>query len=107
MPNIKPYYMDQTGWTCDNFYNLHRYLHRLLLHSEQKKDEIEKLDIDRMSEKTKVLMYCVISYYHLENLFELPNLNGLTECKPLSEPLTLSERGLKEENVYYRMNVIL
>lgn len=106
MQKLKPYYIEQDNWSSDDYYSLHRYLHRMVLHSEQKKDEIADLDIDRMSEKTKVLLYCIISYYHLEKLFELANLSGLAECKPLSEPLVLSEHGLKEENVYYRMNVM-
>ena len=106
MQNNKPYYIDQAGWSNNDYYSLHRYLHRMVLHSEQKKDEIENLEIDRMSEKTKVLLYCIISYYHLDKLFDLENLNGLTMCKLLSEPLVLSEHGLKEENVCYRMNVM-
>lgn len=106
MQNNKPYYIEQAGWSNNDYYSLHRYLHRMILHSEQKKDEIVNLDIDRMSEKTKVLLYCIISYYHLDKLFDLANLKGLTKCKPLPEPLVLSEHGLKEENVYYRMNVI-
>lgn len=106
MQNNKPYYVDQKNWSSDDYYSLHRYLHRLLLHSDRKKNEISELDISRMSDKTKVLMYCIISYYHLDELFDLANLNGLTECKPLSEPLVLGEHGLKEENVYYRMNVM-
>lgn len=103
---IKPYYLDQNDWNSDDFYSLHRYLHRLILHADKKQDEITHLDIQKMSEKTKVLLYCIINYYHLEKMFELSNLHELENCKPLSEPLVLCEHGMKEENVYYKMNVM-
>ena len=106
MNSLKPYYISQDDWSNDDFYSLHRYLHRLILHYDKKKDEITQLDIDRMSEKTRVLLYCIINYYHLDNLLALANLNGLNNCKPLSEPLMLGGHGMKDENIYYRMNVI-
>lgn len=106
MLNMKPYYAPQNDWSSNDYYCLHRYLHRLVLHADRKKDEIAQLDIQKMSDKTRVLLYCIISYYHLEQLFELSNLHNLTECKPLSEPLVLSSHGLKEENVYFKMNVM-
>ena len=86
--DTKPYYMNQTGWTSDEYYGLHRYLHRLILHYDRKKDEIQSMDIGRMSDETKVLLYCIIEYYHLEELFKLDNL-------------------INEENVYEKMNVVL
>ncbi len=106
MNKTKPYYLDQTGWSNNDFYSLHRYLHRLITHADSKKDEIESLDTSQMSEKTKVLLYCIIRYYHLDGMFELSNLKNLSEQRPLEQPLILSEHGLKEENVYYKMNVI-
>ena len=78
----------------------------MILHYDKKKDEISKLDLTQMSEKTKVLLYCIISYYHLDSLFELVNLHELTNCSPLSETLILGNHGLKEDSVYYRMNVL-
>ena len=104
--NTKPYYAPQNSWSGNDYYSLHRYLHRLITHADRKKDEIAQLNVQRMSDKTKVLLYCIISYYHLETLFELSNLHKLTECQPLSEPLVLSDHGLREENVYYKMNVM-
>ena len=106
MLNVKPYYAQQNDWNSNDYYSLHRYLHRLVTHADRKRDEIAQLDVQRMSDKTKVLLYCVISYYHLDRLFELSNLRELTECQPLSEPLVLSDHGLREENVYYKMNVM-
>ena len=106
MLTTKPYYAPQNGWSSNDYYSLHRYLHRLVTHADRKKDEIEQLDVQKMSDKTKVLLYCIISYYHLDRLFELSNLQALTACQPLSEPLVLGNHGLREENVYYKMNVI-
>ena len=37
MGTIKPYYMNQDGWGMNEYYSLHRYLHRLILHSDKKK----------------------------------------------------------------------
>ena len=98
--NTKPYDVPKNEWSSNDYYSLQSYLHRLVLHADRKKDEIEQLDIQKMSDKTQVLLYCIICYYHLEQLFELSNLHKLTECKPLSEPLVLSGHGLKEENIY-------
>ena len=100
MLNVKPYYAPQNDWSSNDYYSLHRYLHRLVNHADRKRDEIAQLDVQRMSDKTKVLLYCIISYYHLDKLFELSNLQELKKCQPLSEPLVLSEHGLRVENVY-------
>ena len=105
MLNVKPYYAPQNNLDSNDYYSLHRYLHRLVTHADRKKDEIAQLDVQRMSDKTKVLLYCVISYYHLDRLFELSNLRELTECQPLSEPLVLS-KWFERKSVYYKMNVM-
>ena len=106
MVKEKPYYLSQENWNNDDFYSLHRYLHRLILHYDKKRDEISQLDLKQMSEKTKVLLYCIICYYQLNALFDLSNLKELMNCSPLSEPLVLSNHGLKEDSVYYKMNVL-
>ena len=106
MLNTKPYYAPQNDWSTNDYYSLHRYLHRLVTHADRKSDEIAQLDVQKMSDKTKVLLYCIISYYHLDKLFELSNLQRLTKCQLLSEPFVLSDHGLREENVYYKMNVL-
>ena len=106
MQKNKPYYIEQENWSSEDYYSLHRYLHRLVLHYDQKKMEIAELDVQRMSERTRVLLYCIITYYHLEKLFEYPNLRKLEDCQPLPEPLLLGCHGMKEENVYSRMNVM-
>lgn len=107
MKNIKPYYLNQTGWTSDDYYGLHRYLHRLFLHYEKKKDEIENMDTDQMTNETKVLIYCILNYYSMDDLFKLDNLKSISECAPLDNPLVLGNHGIKGATVYNNMNVML
>ncbi|MBQ4486797.1 MAG: hypothetical protein II936_07310 [Oscillospiraceae bacterium] len=105
MERQKPYYLDQNGWSSEDYYSLHRYLHRLILKHEQRSSEIALMNTSLMSEKTKVLLYCIIKYYGLEMLFKLPNLSDIADCKPLSEPLVLGTHDLREP-FYYDMNVV-
>ena len=53
MSVIKPYYLNQNGWTSDDYYGLHRYLHRLFLRYDKKKEEIQSMDISQMTDETK------------------------------------------------------
>ena len=106
MDVIKPYYMNQDGWGMNEYYSLHRYLHRLILHSDKKKDEIQSMDVKQMSDRTKVLMYCIIKYYKREYLMDSNNLNQLRNCKPLTEPLILGNLNLDVPE-YNEMNVLL
>lgn len=48
MNNTKPYYLDQSGWSSDDYYSLHRYLHRLITHADRKADEIRSLFPNRL-----------------------------------------------------------
>ena len=77
------------------------------LHYDRKKDEIQSMDIGRMSDETKVLLFCIIEYYHLEDLFKLDNLSPLEKCVPLTKPLVIGNHGINEENIYEKMNVVL
>mgnify|MGYP003298044815 CR=1 FL=1 len=69
-----PYYEDQSEWTADEFYYLHRYIHKMFFYHNKRMAEIESIDINKLTERTKVLMYCVIRYYRLDFLFEKNNL---------------------------------
>ena len=102
----KLYYMNQTGWQTNEYYALHRYLHRLFSHYEKKMDEIRNMNVELMSEKTRVLIYCIIKYYNLDILLN-SNLSSLMDCKPLEEPLVLGNHNIHENSVYERMNVML
>lgn len=107
MSVVKPYYLNQAGWTSDDYYGLHRYLHRLFMHYDRKKDEIQSMDINRMTEETKVLIYCILSYYKLNEILELDNFISLNKCTPLVNPLVIGNHNIKGVNVYNQMNVKL
>lgn len=100
------YYDDQSDWTSDDFYCLHRYLHKMLFYNKKRMDEIRAIDLNRMSAETKAIMYCIISYYHMDYLFELENLRGLSHCQPLKRPLIIDGDTAKEDDVYKKMNII-
>ena len=55
-------------------------------------EEIKSLDLSRMSEESRVLLYCVIQSENKQFLLNLPNLSALREQKPLSKPLTITTR---------------
>ena len=102
----KLYYEDQTDWDSDDFYYLHRCLHRLFWYYKKNTEEIKNMDINKMAENTKVLIYCIIRYYNMDFLFDMfENLKTLSETKPLKKPLVLDSEPLPEDNIYKRMNV--
>ena len=107
MAKTKPYYENQADWGSEEYYGLHRYLHRLILHRDRHQDEIISMDVGQMADTTKVLLYCIIKYYHLDELFHLDNLRPLADCKPLSAPLTIGDHRINEDNIYRQMNVEL
>ena len=103
----KIYYESQTNWTKDDYYYLHRYLHRMLFYYEKYSQEIRMLNIEKMSAETKVLMYCIIKYYNYDFLFDkYENLSKLTETKPLKNKLVLDDSTVSENDIYKHMNVI-
>ena len=107
MSVIKPYYLNQNGWTSDDYYGLHRYLHRLFLRYDKKKEEIQSMDISQMTDETKVLIYCILKYYSMNDLMQLDNLKSLANCTPLKKPLVLGNHSIKSVTVYNDMNVML
>lgn len=103
----KIYYEIQTDWTKDEYYYLHRYLHRMLYYYNKFSEEISSLDLNKMSKETKVLMYCIIKYYNYDFLMErYDNLSKLFDIKPLENELILDDNPLPEDNIYKKMNVI-
>ena len=103
----KPHYMSQSDWGSDEFYALHRYMHRMITKKDKKPDEIKQMNLNKMSDISKVLLYCIIEYYGLESLFEFENLASLKNCKPLEEPLILDVCNANQNSVYGNMNVII
>ena len=102
----EPYYLDQFGWKSDDYYSLHRYLHRMLYYYNKRMDEIRKIDLNKTSKETRVLMYCIINYYHLDFLMDLDNLIELKNTKPLEEKLIIDGDTAEDEDIYKEMNVV-
>ena len=102
----KIYYEPQDGWGPKEYYYLYRCLHRRLFYHEKYRDEIALMDLTRMTEETKVLMYCIIRYNHADFMFDdFENLHDLIHVKPLPYQLILDARPLPEQNIYKEMNI--
>jgi len=103
-----PYYENQKNWTSNDFYCLHRYLHRMLFYYDKRIEEIKAIELEKLSIETKVIMYCIIKYYNLDFLFNLDNLKELKNCKPLNIPLILDEEipVSTGNDIYKKMNII-
>lgn len=103
---MKIYYESQDDWNKEEYYYLHRVLHRLFFYYKKNSEEIELLELNRMSEKTKVLIFCIIKYYGFDFLFDkYKNLMPLKNTKPLKEVFVLDDNPLPENNIYKEMNV--
>ena len=108
------YYADQTGWTCDDFLFLNLYLNRMLGYKgtprwpqgerPPRMDEIEQLDLTRMTDQTKVLLYILINK-KCPHLFKLENLRGLEGTQPLEERLLLRDPPTNIHPHYDEYNV--
>lgn len=105
------YYFDQTGWAPEDYYTLHLFLTKMIENydttigsydGDKRIEEIKALDLSRMSEETKVLIYCIIQDENKQVLLDLPNLSALKAQKPLEKPLYLTTRRRKYNNPIYR-----
>ena len=101
-----PYYENQENWSSNEFYCLHRYLHKMIFYYEKRLDEIKNIDVNKLTEETKVIIFCITNYYNYNFLFDLNNLNSLKKCKPLKTPLIIDGDTSKEEDIYKKMNII-
>ena len=105
---MKIYYEPQEGWGEREYYYLHRVLHRMFFYHEKFADEISKMDTSKMSEKTKVLIKCVVVYYNNEFLFDkYENIKEIEKIQPLKDELVIDEHPLPEDNIYKKMNVVV
>ena len=101
------YYEDQKDWTKSEYCYLHRYLHSLLFYYKEHQSEISEMNTDRMSDATKVLIYCIIKYYHYDFMFDdYQNLSSLKNTSPLAQKLILDDSTLQEDDIYKKMNVV-
>ncbi len=101
-----PYYLDQKGWGKNDYYCLHRYLHRMIYYYDKYMDEIRSIQLEKTTVETRVLMYCIINYYGYEFLMNLDNLKQLKDTIPLTTPLVVDGDTSSDDDVYKRMNVV-
>lgn len=101
-----PYYEDQEYWNSDDWWALHRYLHRMFCN--RRMDEIKNIDGKKLSEETKILMFCIIKYYSMQDILELENMKWCEECRPLQQPLILDPNHPVStgNDIYKIMNII-
>lgn len=88
------YYEEQQGWGADDYYALFRYLNRMLLNHDGRRDaEIAGIDLDRLSPETTHLLKHMLMLKKTcgRVLAEFPNLAGLEQAPELDHPLYLSE----------------
>ena len=102
-----PYYNDQEGWSKNDYYCLHRYLHRMIYCYEKRMGEIKNIHLEETTEETRVLLYCIINYYHYGFLMDLDNLKSLKDTKPLEKTLVIDGDTACDEDIYKEMNVVL
>ena len=101
------YYENQSGWTKSEYCYLHRYLHRMFYYHQKYENDIKKLDLDRMTDETKVIIFCIIQYYHLDYMFsQYENLKPLEKTRPLKKQLILDDSTKVENDIYSQMNII-
>jgi len=100
-----PYYEDQTEWGCDDYYQLNRYLNRLFGFAARRMNEIDAMDVTKMSEETKVLIYVQIQFKNLTSLLEKENLSSLKDTQPLKKRLNLVENPKGVHEIYSKFNI--
>lgn len=101
----KLYYLSQVDWTKDDYYRLHRFLHRMFYYYEKYMDEIKKLELSRMSVETKTMIYCIVKYYNNDFLLT-DNLEELKDTKPLDYKLVIDGSTASEDDIYAKMNIV-
>lgn len=95
------YYFDQADWKPEDYYTLHLFFMKMIENYDttvgsydgnKRIEEIKALDLSRMTEESKVLLYCIIQSDNKQFLFDLPNLSALRMQKPLKKPLRITTR---------------
>ena len=106
--NMKVYYESQQNWGENEYYYLHRVLHKMFYYYDKYADEISELDVSKMSANTRVLIYCIIKYYKNDFLFErFSNIKPIADSEPLKNKLVLDRNPLPEHSIYSDMNVVI
>ena len=109
------YYENQDGWTESDYNALHRYISKMIEHSKDSVGsydgrirlyEIKDLDIEEMTDETKVLLYCAILSQNPTLIDECENLYKLKTISPLTKRLILNPFKRTGSAIYRRYNVL-
>ena len=91
MPQLSEiFYEDQTGWTMDDYYQLMRNMSRLFNYMDRKQNEIDSLDLSRMSTVTKTFMAALTSIPQRRHLWETEQFRELAYMKPFEKRFDLT-----------------
>jgi len=103
----RAYYADQTGWEKEDFLQLYGYIAKLFLYSDRQEnmDEIEQLDIERMSQVARVFIYVVLLHQEKQYFLKMDNLAGLKGTQPLPELLYLVDKPRNVHEVLIKYNI--
>lgn len=105
MAREKIYYLPQDDWGPEEYGTLWAYLNKMFNYEEKRKEEIMSLDLDRMSDDTKRILYCLLKYYKKLDTYE--HLATLKNIQPRKEPLIISETPFRIFKEFEEMNLIL
>lgn len=105
MVREKIYYLPHDDWGPGEYATLWAYFNRMFNYEEKRKDEIMSLDLNRMPEDTKRILYCILKYYRKLEKYE--HLGELKEVKPRSETLVISEHPIRVFKEFEEMNLII
>ena len=109
------YYENQKEWNSDKWLLLYRFLCRMIKYKDTTKgsydgkkriEEIKSINLCKMSEETKVLLYCIIIDYNCLELLNLNNLKNLKKVNPLNNPLIINYSCINQHFIYKKFNII-
>ena len=89
----KIYYQDQSEWTINDYDFLYFNLNKAVLNEHE---WLRDIDESLLSAPTKAIIKALVHYYKKFDIYKrFPNLNGIEEQKPLTEPLPISKVSIK------------
>lgn len=109
-------YEDQTNWNKDQLYSVYRYIYRMIdrrnttygsLNGSIRMNEIDSLDLSKMSKFTKICLFTAIKNHNADYLFEKENLKELQSIEPLKYPILInSDKFMPMDKFLYQYGII-
>jgi hypothetical protein len=112
---VRIYYQNQTGWDESDYNALRRYLSKMIEHARdnvgsfdgrQRLYELKEMDMEALSDETKVLLYCAILSQNPVLLDECENLSLLKNTVPFEHKLVLNPFKRSGAPIYRQYNVL-